>query len=202
MPSPRSSKRPQRSGVDAVQEILTRAAHGSLSLLSRERIQESLEQAVERGRVTRQDANELLGELLQLGREQASAVLADVERLLDEGGHGDVVEAARSALARVSPRRPGRDASTGAGTSARARPRTGASSGARGATSTRRSPIAGYDQLTAAEVRARLGDLSDARLRALRKHERANANRKTVLAAIDRQLARVSRPGRGRRASR
>ncbi len=171
-----------------MQEILTRAAHGSLSLLllSRERIQASLEQAVERGRVTRQDANELLGELLELGREQASAVLADVERLLQEGGHGDVVEAARDAIARVGPRRPGRPGA-------------------------RKPPIEGYDQLTAAQIRSRLADLSDAQLRAAREHERGSANRKTVLAAIDRQLARersstssarVSRPGRGRRASR
>ncbi len=50
-------------------------------------------------------------------------------------------------------------------------------------------PIAGYDDLTAAEVAAVLDGMSDADLRRVREYEKANANRKTVLGAIERKLA-------------
>ena len=49
-------------------------------------------------------------------------------------------------------------------------------------------PILGYDDLTAAEVAERLDDLSPAQLRTVRDHERRNANRKTVLTAVERKL--------------
>jgi hypothetical protein len=45
-----------------------------------------------------------------------------------------------------------------------------------------------YDELTAAKVTARLDDLPPADLRRVRDHERRNANRKSVLAAVDRRL--------------
>ncbi|MEA2186125.1 MAG: hypothetical protein QOK16_1136, partial [Solirubrobacteraceae bacterium] len=50
-------------------------------------------------------------------------------------------------------------------------------------------PIMRYDELTAAQVNDRLGDLSPPELRKVRDHERRNANRKSVLAAIEKQLA-------------
>src|SRR5215218_7114757 len=50
-------------------------------------------------------------------------------------------------------------------------------------------PITGYDDLTAAEVVAELDGMSAADLRKVREYERANANRKTVLAAVERRLA-------------
>src|SRR5947209_11770357 len=56
-----------------------------LVILSRERIQETLDEAAERGRVTRSDANELVGLLVQRGREQTDELLADLERLLGRG---------------------------------------------------------------------------------------------------------------------
>jgi hypothetical protein len=49
-------------------------------------------------------------------------------------------------------------------------------------------PIADYEALPSAEVIARLGGLTPAELRALREHERRNANRGTVLLAIARRL--------------
>ena len=48
--------------------------------------------------------------------------------------------------------------------------------------------IAGYDDLTAAQVASRLDDLEPAELREVRSYERRNANRKTVLAAVERKL--------------
>ena len=45
-------------------------------MLTRERIQETLEEAVQRGRVTRTDANDLAGELLRRGRQQTEELLS------------------------------------------------------------------------------------------------------------------------------
>src|SRR5689334_12887530 len=53
-----------------------------LVVLSRERIQEVLDDAAERGRVTRSDANELVAELFNRGRQQTEQLLSDAERLL------------------------------------------------------------------------------------------------------------------------
>jgi len=44
-------------------------------MLTRERIQEVLEEAVQRGRVTRRDANELAAELLRRGRRQTEELI-------------------------------------------------------------------------------------------------------------------------------
>jgi hypothetical protein len=51
-----------------------------LVLLTRERIQETLDEAAERGRVTRRDANELAGELIRRGREQTDELLVQLGR--------------------------------------------------------------------------------------------------------------------------
>src|SRR5437588_300706 len=50
-------------------------------------------------------------------------------------------------------------------------------------------PVLGYDDLTAAQVSDRLGDLTPAELRKVRDYERRNANRKSVLSAIEKALA-------------
>jgi hypothetical protein len=50
-------------------------------------------------------------------------------------------------------------------------------------------PILGYDDLTASQVQARIETLTPAELRKVRDYERRNANRKSVLSAIDSQLA-------------
>ena len=46
-----------------------------LVVITRERIQETLDEAAERGRVTRADANELVAELVRRGRQQTDDVL-------------------------------------------------------------------------------------------------------------------------------
>src|SRR5438270_13111541 len=56
-----------------------------LVVLSRERIQETLDEAAERGRLTRTDANELVAELVRLGRQQTEELLSDLERVLGQG---------------------------------------------------------------------------------------------------------------------
>jgi hypothetical protein len=50
-------------------------------------------------------------------------------------------------------------------------------------------PIAGYDDLTAAQVTGRLEGLGPADLRKVRDYERRHANRKTVLESVEKALA-------------
>ena len=49
-------------------------------------------------------------------------------------------------------------------------------------------PIVGYEDLTTAQVKERLIGLDRAELRKVRDHERRNANRKSVLTAIEKRL--------------
>ncbi len=49
-------------------------------------------------------------------------------------------------------------------------------------------PLADYDELTAKQVIAQLGDLDETQLYRVRQHESKHANRKTVLAAVDHAL--------------
>jgi polyhydroxyalkanoate synthesis regulator phasin len=128
-----------------------------LVVLTRERVQEAFDEAVARGRLTRQDASDLVAELLQRGRRQTDDLLADLEQLATRTGPGDRM------LRELD----------------RARRATGL-----GPT----FPISGYDDLTAAQVQARLGDLAPPELRRVRDYERRNANRKSVLRAIEQRL--------------
>ena len=97
-------------------------------VISRARLQEVVDEAVARGRITRSDATELVSELLAVPRDLARRVAG-------------------------------------------------------------RAPIAEYDDLTAAEVVRELDNLRDGDLRRVAEYERANANRKTVLAAVERKLS-------------
>jgi hypothetical protein len=55
---------------------------GGLVMLTRERIEEALSDAVERGHMTRQAANDIAESLIARGRREASDVLSDVEQLI------------------------------------------------------------------------------------------------------------------------
>ena len=50
-------------------------------------------------------------------------------------------------------------------------------------------PIDDYDELTAAQIVSQLGGLEAGDLRRVRDYERRNANRKTVLSAVDTKLS-------------
>jgi len=112
-----------------------------LVVLTRARLQEAVDEAVERGRITRGDAADLVADLIARGRAQADELL------------GPPLQAARRAAGRAP-----------------------------------EPPSGGYDDLTAAQVIAQLDGMEDAELRRVREYERANANRKTVLGAVDRKL--------------
>ena len=107
-------------------------------VITRERLQDTLDDAVRRGRMTRDDATDLLAEIVR------RAISAPTDRVKRE-------------VRRV----------------------TGALDG---------FPIDEYDELTAAQIISRLGDLPAEELRRVRDYERRNANRKTVLAALDAKL--------------
>ncbi|HET6870350.1 MAG TPA: hypothetical protein VFH80_30840 [Solirubrobacteraceae bacterium] len=176
--APRSSTRRAEAGDGGdglsalTEQLITRIIKPlGLVVLSRERIQEVLDDAAERGRVTRSDANELVGELVNRGRQQTDQLLADAERLL---GRGRQQIGAATMRARRSE---SLDLLLRSADRARRTVGTGQS-----------FPVLGYDELTAAQVQGRLDGLSPAELRKVRDYERRHANRKSVLAAIDKQL--------------
>lgn len=143
-----------------------------LVLLSRERIQETLDEAAERGRLTRTDANELGVQLVQRGRQQTEELLADIERLLGRGRQQLDSSTLKPRLGEPLER-----LVRGAG---RARRRVAGSDP---------FPIFDYDEMTAAQVQRRLASLTAPDLRKVRDYERRHANRKSVLATIEKQLA-------------
>lgn len=146
-----------REALGGLRDTLTRGI-----VLTRERISETLEDAVRRGRMTRDDAEELTASLVGVGRRQAQDLLADVESLL-QPARRRTTEGTDAIVRQVDRAR----RAAGLGPS---------------------FPILGYDELTAAQVAERLTDLTPAQLRKVRDHERRNANRKSVLTAIERAL--------------
>jgi polyhydroxyalkanoate synthesis regulator phasin len=136
-----------------------------LVMLTRERIQETVDEAVKRGRVTRGDANDLAAELVRRGRQQTDDILADFEQIV-----GRATKRARRAepVDRVVRTADRARRSVGVGPS---------------------FPILGYDDLTAGQVDGRLSGLTPAQLRKVRDYERRHANRKSVLTAIEKALA-------------
>jgi polyhydroxyalkanoate synthesis regulator phasin len=142
-----------------------------LVMLTRERIQDTLDEAAEQGRLNRSDANELVSELVRRGREQTDNLMADVERLLERGR-----DQIGSASKRTRLTEPVERIARGAG---RVRRTVGGEPSL---------PIAGYDDLTARQATERLRDLTPADLRTVRDYERRHANRKSVLDAIERAI--------------
>ncbi|MDA0171754.1 hypothetical protein OJ998_21820 [Solirubrobacter taibaiensis] len=104
-------------------------------VITRERLQDTLDDAVRRGRMTRDDAAELMAAIVR------HAISAPAERVLRATG---LVED--------------------------------------------EFPISEYDDLTAAQIVSQLGALEVPDLRRVRDYERRNANRKTVLNAVDAKL--------------
>ncbi len=175
--SPARSARQQAAGkADGVAGVLEQLVNRVLRpldvvMISRQRIQETLDEAAERGRMTRTDANELVGELIRRGRQQTEELLGDCERLLGRGR--EQLDSARKRARRSE------SVDQLVRVADRARRAVGAGP----------SPaISGYDELTASQVNKRLVDLAGPELRRIREYESRHANRKSVLDAIDKQL--------------
>jgi hypothetical protein len=182
MPTSKSSGRSARSKASTARKATSTSRRGNneaareqlqrfldpreVVVVTVERLQEVLDEAVARGRMTRDDAGTLLADLLSRGRKQTDDLREDIEGLL--GGartttRKGVAGSADRVLREVD----------------RARRVAGVGPS---------FPILGYDDLTAAQVNERLGDLDSAQLRKVRDYEKRNANRKSVLAAVEQKL--------------
>jgi polyhydroxyalkanoate synthesis regulator phasin len=141
-------------------------------MLTRDRIQEALDDAAARGRVTRKDANELVADLMRRGRTQSDDLIGELVTIVERGREG-LDSAAKKARGSEPVDRLVRNADR-----ARRTAKVGPS-----------FPILGYDELTAPQVRTRLRQLSKPELRRVLTYERKNANRKSVVGAIERELS-------------
>lgn len=147
--------------------------------ISRERLQEVVDDAVRRGRMTRGDAEELVARLVTRGRDQADDLLSQLEQIV-----GQVREA------------PGKAREQAAGRAKHARKRAvkavdkplARADRMRRAARVPGFPITAYDQLSARQIDGRLGELSRPQLRRVRDYERRNKARKGLLRQLDRKL--------------
>src|SRR5215217_5556734 len=87
MPTSKSSGRASRSKASSARKA-TSTRRGSSEaareqlVVTRERLQEALDEAVERGRMTHDDAGALLADLVARGRKQTDDLREDIEGLL------------------------------------------------------------------------------------------------------------------------
>jgi polyhydroxyalkanoate synthesis regulator phasin len=151
----------------------------NLVMLTRERIEETVEEAVTRGSMTRDAAQDLISGLVDRGRRQTTDVLSDLEQLLGRSRGSDVAALARKQVGDATAR------ARGAGDQVLAQ----ADRARRVAGVGPSFPVIGYDDLTAAQIESRIETLTPAELRKVRDYERRNANRKSVLGAIESKLA-------------
>jgi hypothetical protein len=144
-----------------------------------------MDDAVRRGRLTRDDANELVSNIVSRGRRHSDDLMKELERLLDQARRefdtrrGTASRQARTAAGRAA--RAARDAADAPLAQAdRIRRRAGVRAG---------GPITAYDQLTAPQVKSRLKELNKADLRKVRTQEKRGKARKGILDEIERRLA-------------
>jgi polyhydroxyalkanoate synthesis regulator phasin len=184
---------------DAIEKSIT---------ISRERLQEIVDDAVKRGRMTRGDAEELVARVVTRSRDQVEDILRQLEELAAQ--LRDAGSAAGSAA--TSPRR------TAGRAADRARRELGSATGkaradiegrakkagkravkaadqplATADRARRRArlpgfPISAYDQLNVQQIDRRLTELTRQELRRVRTYERDHKARKGVLSAVDRRL--------------
>jgi polyhydroxyalkanoate synthesis regulator phasin len=175
--------------------------------IPRDRLQDAVDDAVRRGRMTRGDAEDLMDRLVTRGRQQADDILGQLEdvvsQLRDEVGERAGKQRRSAARTTARTRRELGDAAE------RARDEVGnraedARKKAVGAVDTplatadraRRKarvpgfPISAYDQLSIRQVESRLSELSRDELRKVRAYERSHKARKGLLRSIDRRLSK------------
>jgi polyhydroxyalkanoate synthesis regulator phasin len=158
------------SGAGSVAEQLAQGAikPRDVVMLTRGHIQEALDDAAARGRVTRKDANDLVSELVRRGRGGGTDLVKEIESLLSKAGAATKRARGSDPVDRI----------------------------VRGADRARRAagvgpsfPILGYDELNVAQVQTRIKDLKKPELRKVLTYERKNANRKSVVGALEKSLA-------------
>jgi polyhydroxyalkanoate synthesis regulator phasin len=197
--SPQTETRAEQS-VQAFRDALEKSVH-----ISRERLQEVVDDAVRRGRMTRGDGEELVTRVITRGREQAEDILGELERIIGQV-RGEVETAAKEPR-KSADRAAGRARRELEDASDRARQEVGArAKRARkravaavdqplaGADRVRRRaripgfPITAYDQLSVRQIDRRLAELTREQLRKVRDYEQRNKARKGLLRSLDRKL--------------
>jgi hypothetical protein len=165
-----STRRASGGGVVSVAEQLTQGAikPRDVVMLTRGHIQEALDDAASRGRVTRKDANDLVSELVRRGRGQGTDLVKEIESLLGKAGSATKRARGSDPVDRI----------------------------VRGADRARRAagvgpsfPILGYDDLNASQVQSRIKELKKPEMRKVLTYERKHANRKSVVGALEKSLA-------------
>ena len=205
-PAPAAKQDDDATRAEQSIEAFRQALEASVTI-PREKLQDVLDDAVRRGRMTRGDAEDLVNGLLTRGREQAEDILSQLESLVTQlrGEVSDRASRQRRTAARTADRakRELGDAAIRArkevgsrAESARKRAVKSVDQPLATADRARRRarvpgfPISAYDQLTVRQVTDRLPDLSRDELRRVRDYERANKARKGVLRSIDRRLSK------------
>ena len=141
-------------------------------VITRDRLQEVTDEAVESGRMRRADAEKFVKDLLSDGRKQTQDFLADIEQLI--GRSRKDLETAATDARKQATRRGDRVLKQVDKARRRAAPGS--------------FPILGYDDLTAPQIVDRIVELTAAQLRKVRDYETRNASRKSVLSAVERRL--------------
>jgi polyhydroxyalkanoate synthesis regulator phasin len=147
--------------------------------ISRDRLQEVVDDAVRRGRMTRGDAEDMVSRLLTRGRDQADDLRAQLERVLSQ--IREAPDRARQEVggrAKVARKRAVVAVDRPLASADRVRRRAGVPG----------FPITAYDQLSVRQIDRRLQELSRNELRKVRDYERKNKGRKGVLSSVDRKL--------------
>jgi hypothetical protein len=152
-----STEEAVRANLAALRDTLRKGV-----VLTADGVKATLDDAVERGRITRRDATELSQSLLSAGRSQADGFRSDLEQLLGKGRSRAALSSDR-VLQEVD----------------RARRRVGVGPS---------FPITLYDELNASQVVTRLKDLTAPQLRKVRDYEKRHEARKSVLSAIEKKL--------------
>jgi polyhydroxyalkanoate synthesis regulator phasin len=174
--------------------------------ISRERLQEVMDDAVRRGRMTRGDAEELAGRLLSRGREQVEDILGQLE--------STIAQVREASTAAAEPRRTaGRAADRARRELEDAAERARGEVGSRAQSARKRAvdavegplatadrarrrarvpgfPISAYDRLNVRQIDRRLAELTRKELRKVRSYEERTKNRKGIIRSIDRKLDR------------
>jgi polyhydroxyalkanoate synthesis regulator phasin len=177
-PKKTTKKAKESSRADQSVQAFRDALEKSVTI-SRERLQEVVDDAVKRGRMTRGDAEEMVGRLATRGREQAEDLLSQLERILSQVR--EVPDRARQEVG-------------GRAKVARKRAVGAVEGPLAGADRVRRAarvpgfPITAYDQLTVPQIERRLKGLSPGDLRKIRDYERKHKARKGLMRSLDRKL--------------
>jgi polyhydroxyalkanoate synthesis regulator phasin len=159
----------------------------NIVMLTRERIDEAMEDAVSRGRMTADDAQKLAQDLVTRGRKQTNEVMRDLEQLLNRS-RTEVKGVRKRGTAAAGRARKQVSEATAKARSAADPVLAQADRARRVAGVGPNFPITGYDDLTVSQIQKRLGTLKPAELRKVRDYEKRHANRKGILNAVEGRL--------------